>query len=53
MQIAEEVRKFASACEGIHARIMTLRPLTEYEVLFVRHYCDELLKKIPQPLDPQ
>jgi len=46
-----DVHKFGGACENLLAGIRILRPLGEDEVLFIKHYCNELLGKI-QPLSP-
>ena len=50
MQVSDDVHTFGKACEHLLASIAIHRPLTEEEVLFVRHYCKELFEKIaPHP----
>ena len=50
MQVSDDVHTFGRACEHLLASVAIHRPLTEEEVLFVRHYCKELLEKIaPHP----
>ena len=46
MQVSDDVHTFGRACEHLLASVAIHRPLTEEEVLFVRHYCKELLVKI-------
>ena len=46
MQVSDNVHTFGRACEHLLASVAIHRPLTEEEVLFVRHYCKELLVKI-------
>ena len=45
MQLKEDIRAFGNACEHLIVSMATRRPLTEEEVLFIRHYCQELLVK--------
>jgi len=49
MELSNVVHRYGGACENLLASIRTLRPLTEDEVLLVRHYCNEILQKIPPP----
>ena len=46
MQVSDDVHTFGKACEHLLASVAIHRSLTEEEVLFVRHYCKELLVKI-------
>jgi hypothetical protein len=46
MQVSDDVHTFGKACEHLLASVAIHQPLTEEEVLFVRHYCKELLVKI-------
>ncbi len=49
MHLKEDVHKFTSACEHLIAGIEMYRPLTQDEVLLIKHYCNEVLSKIDQP----
>ena len=49
MQVKDDIQRFGKACERLLASVAIHRPLTEEEVLFVRHYCKELLEKIAVP----
>lgn len=49
MNLSEDVHKFISACERLLAGIAIKRPLTQDEVLLVKHYCSEVLSKIGHP----
>jgi hypothetical protein len=49
MHLKEDVHKFTSACEHLMAGIKMHRPLTQDEILLVKHYCNEVLSKIDQP----
>ena len=54
MQISDDVDTFGKACEHLLASVAIHRPLTEEEVLFVRHYCKELLEKLsPHPTEQE
>jgi len=45
MQVANDIHAFGKACENLLASIVIHRPLTETELLLVRHYCHKVLKK--------
>ena len=49
MHLKEDVHKFTRACEHLIVGIETYRPLTQDEVLLIKHYCNEVLSKIDQP----
>src|SRR6476620_10593766 len=49
MPLTNDISAFGNVCERLLASIATHRPLTEQEVLFIRHYCKELLHKISEP----
>jgi hypothetical protein len=49
MQMKDDVRAFGNACEHLIASMTINRPLTEEEVLFIRHYCKELLERTSEP----
>ena len=49
MQLGNDIRAFGNACEHLLASMATHQPLTEGEVLFIRHYCKELLDKTSEP----
>jgi hypothetical protein len=49
MHLKENVHKFTRACEHLIAGIAMYRPLTQDEVLLIKHYCHEVLAKIDQP----
>ena len=49
MHLAEDVHKFTSGCEHLLAGIETHRPLTQAEILLIKHYCHEVLSKIDRP----
>ena len=49
MQVKNDIQAFGKACEHLLASVAINRPLTEEEVLFVRHYCKELLERIAPP----
>jgi hypothetical protein len=49
MQLKNDIHAFGNACEHLLASIAIHRPLTQEEVLFVRHYCKELLEKVGSP----
>jgi hypothetical protein len=46
MQLADEVRRFSSACEHILSAIAIHRPLTEEEAAMIEYYCTEIRDKI-------
>src|SRR6476646_3404861 len=46
MTLTNDISAFGNLCERLLASIATHRPLTEQEVLFIGHYCKELLHKI-------
>jgi hypothetical protein len=46
MQLADEVRRFSSACEHILSAIAMNRPLTEEEAAMIEYYCTEIREKI-------
>jgi len=48
MHLKENVHKFTRACEHLMAGIEMYRPLTQDEVLLIKHYCNEVLSKIDQ-----
>lgn len=53
MQTTKDIEAFGRACEHLLASVHIHRPLTEAEVLFVRHYCKELQETIaPLPTIP-
>ena len=52
MELAKNVHTFSSACERLLASLAIYRPLTEEEALLIRHYCKELLEKVPPPPRP-
>jgi hypothetical protein len=45
MELSRDIAEFGRACEHLLASIAIHRPLREDEVLYVRHYCKELLQK--------
>jgi hypothetical protein len=49
MELTQDVHTFGRVCEHLLVSVAVHRPLTEEEVLLVRHYCKELLDKIPPP----
>ena len=49
MHLKEDVHKFTRACEHLIAGMETYRPLSQDEILLIRHYCNEVLSKIAQP----
>ena len=49
MQLKDDIRAFGNACEHLIAGLTIHRPLTEEEVLYIRHYCKELLDKTSEP----
>ena len=49
MRVSNDVHKFTSACERLLADMVIHRPLTQDEVLLVKHYCHEVIRKIDQP----
>ena len=49
MQLEDDIRAFGNACEHLIVSMNIHRPLTEEEVLFIRHYCKELLGKTSEP----
>jgi hypothetical protein len=49
MKIQDDIGAFGSACEHLLASMAISRPLTKEEVLFIRHYCKELLDKTSEP----
>ena len=51
MHLKENVHKFTTACEHLMAGMEMYRPLTEDEVLLIKHYCNEVLTKIDKPLN--
>jgi hypothetical protein len=48
MSLKDDIHAFGNACEHLIAS-MASRPLTEEEVLYIRHYCKELLDKTSVP----
>jgi hypothetical protein len=49
MPLADDIQAFGNACERLIASMAIHRPLTNEEVLFIRHYCKELLDKTSGP----
>ncbi len=50
MQLAEEVRRFSSACERLLATAAeSQRHLTEDEIRVIEYYCKEMLTKFTSP----
>jgi hypothetical protein len=49
MELAEDVQTFGRACERLLASMALHRSLSHDEVLFVRHYCQEVLEKTECP----
>jgi hypothetical protein len=50
MLLAEEVRKFSSACEHLLARAANSgRTLTADEAHVIKYYCNEVLAKVVPP----
>jgi hypothetical protein len=49
MEVSKDVHLFSRACEHLLASVAVHRPLTQEEVLLVKHYCNELLHKIVSP----
>jgi hypothetical protein len=45
MELMQEVRSFASACEHLLAKFAMQRPLSKDEGRLVEYYCQELLQK--------
>jgi hypothetical protein len=43
-RLSKDIETFGNACEHLLASI-AMRPLTEDEAGFIRHYCNELLSK--------
>jgi hypothetical protein len=46
MELAEEVRRFSSACEHILSAITMNRPLNQNEAAMIEYYCGEIMAKI-------
>jgi hypothetical protein len=46
MEVSKNVHLFTTACEHLLASIAVHRPLTQEEALLVKHYCDEVVRKI-------
>lgn len=49
MKLKDDIRAFGNACERLIGSMTAHRPLTQEEVLFIRHYCKELLEKTSGP----
>lgn len=49
MQLTEDVQAFGRACERLLASMAIHGPLTHEEVVFVRHYCKEVLGNMESP----
>jgi len=49
MQLQHDIRAFGNACEHLIVSMATHRLLTQEEVLYIRHYCKELLDKTSVP----
>ena len=49
MLLKDDIRAFGNACEHLLASMTINRSLTEEEVLFIRHYCKELLDRTSEP----
>jgi hypothetical protein len=49
MKLKEDIRVFGTACEHLLASMAINRPLAEEEVLFIQHYCKELLDRTSEP----
>ena len=49
MQLKDDIRAFGNACEHLIVSLTMHRSFTEEEVLFIRHYCQELLDKTSGP----
>ena len=49
MELPNGIKVFGNACEYLLAIMATHQPLTEEEVLYIRHYCKELLDKTSRP----
>jgi len=49
MQPQDDIRAFGNACEHLIVSMAMHRPLTQEEVLYIRHYCKELLDKTSVP----
>jgi hypothetical protein len=53
MRLAEDVRKFSSACEQLLATAATSnRTLTEDEARIIQYYCKEVAEKLFPPSVP-
>jgi hypothetical protein len=53
VRLAEDVQKFAGACEGLLATAVTSnRTLTKDEASLVQYYCKELSEKLFPPSVP-
>jgi len=49
VEVSNQIKAFGRACEHLLAGVAMYRPLTEEEMLLVRHYCKELLEKAAPP----
>jgi hypothetical protein len=48
-EVVNSIKAFGKACEHLLANIAIHRPLTQEEMILVRHYCKELLEKAAPP----
>jgi hypothetical protein len=49
MRLKKAIQTFSSACEHLLGNMAIHRPPTEDEVLLVKHYCCEVLRKFDSP----